>query len=370
MAASGLLGQVLLQFEGDPTDIVRDLSAVVLTPEPYLWVGSDETTAIERLSLIHAAISGSGESVPQVWGNHHAFAIADLLDWPTDTEIDFEGFDYDDHYLWVVGSHSTKRKKPKGKNPEKDIKRLATVETEPSRYLLARLPVVAGDLQRRCAHPDGGKPDLVAACLPGWEQAGSLLEELAEDIHLKAFLNPAIASKENGLDIEGIAVRGNRVWLGLRGPVLRGWAIVLDFRVEDTAPGKLGLVRQGDVRYHKHFLDLNGLGVRDLCFQGDDLLILAGPTMDLVGMMQLFRLKNALHLTSDSLHAQKEGRLEWVFDFPLRSQGDKAEGMTLFPTFSPTNLDSENALLVVYDSPLPERLPHEKAIFADVFLAS
>ncbi|WP_448572102.1 DUF3616 domain-containing protein [Trichothermofontia sp.] len=365
MASSGLLGHVLLRFEGDPTDIVSDLSAVVLTPEPYLWVGSDETTAIERLSPIRATIPG--ESVPQVWGNHHSFAIADLLDWPTETEIDFEGFDYDDHYLWVVGSHSPKRKKPKGKNPDKDIEQLATVVTEPSRYLLARLPLVGGNLQQWSAHPDGGKPDLVAACLPGWAQAGSLLAVLAADSHLKPFLNPAIASKENGLDIEGIAVRGDRVFLGLRGPVLRGWAIVLDFWVEDTTPGKLGLVPQAGLRYRKHFLELNGLGIRDLCFHGDDLLILAGPTMDLAGMMQLFRLKDALGLTGDTIHSQGEGRLEWVFDFPLRSQGDKAEGMTLFPTFAPAALDSGHGLLVVYDSPLPERLPHEKAIFADVF---
>lgn len=363
MAASGLLGQVLLQFAGDPTDIVGDLSAVVLTPEPYLWVGSDETTAIERLSPIRATIPG--ESPPPVWGNHHAFAIADLLDWPTETEIDFEGFDYDDHYLWVVGSHSTKRKKPKGKHPDKDIERLATVVTEPSRYLLARLPLVGGNLQRQCAHPDRGQPDLVAACLPGWKQAGSLLDGLAEDIHLKAFLNPAIASKENGLDIEGIAVRGHRVFLGLRGPVLRGWAIVLDFRLEETAPGKLGLERQGGVRYHKHFLDLNGLGIRDLCFQGDDLLILAGPTMDLVGMTQLFRLKDALDLTGDTLHAQGEGTLEWIFDFPLQPGGDKAEGITPFPY-----PDQEATVLVVYDSPLADRLAQEKAILADVFALS
>ncbi|MNG03413.1 hypothetical protein D3C84_864920 [compost metagenome] len=36
-------------------------------------------------------------------------------------------------------------------------------------------------------------------------------------------------------------------------------------------------------RYRKHFFALNGLGFRDLCTSGDDLLILAGPTMDLDG---------------------------------------------------------------------------------------
>ena len=35
--------------------------------------------------------------------------------------------------------------------------------------------------------------------------------------------------------------------------------------------------------YRKHLLELGGLGIRDLCVDGDDLLILAGPTMDLDG---------------------------------------------------------------------------------------
>ena len=34
-----------------------------------------------------------------------------------------------------------------------------------------------------------------------------------------------MVGQENGLDIEGIAVEGDRVWLGLRGPVLGGHAV-------------------------------------------------------------------------------------------------------------------------------------------------
>jgi hypothetical protein len=36
-------------------------------------------------------------------------------------EIDVEGLAYADDYLWVVGSHSTKRKKPK---PDKKNKKI------------------------------------------------------------------------------------------------------------------------------------------------------------------------------------------------------------------------------------------------------
>ena len=39
----------------------------------------------------------------------------------------------------------------------------------------------------------------------------------------------------------------------------------------------------------KHFLQLDGLGVRDLHFSGDDLYILAGPTMVLNGDIRVFK---------------------------------------------------------------------------------
>ena len=41
--------------------------------------------------------------------------------------------------------------------------------------------------------------------------------------------------------------------------------------------------------YRKHVLRLDGLGVRDLCPHGEDLLVLAGPTMDLDGPVHVFR---------------------------------------------------------------------------------
>ncbi len=41
-----------------------------------------------------------------------------------------------------------------------------------------------------------------------------------------------IPGKDNGFDIEGLAVREDRLLLGLRGPVLRGHAFVLELSLE------------------------------------------------------------------------------------------------------------------------------------------
>ena len=44
-----------------------------------------------------------------------------------------------------------------------------------------------------------------------------------------------------GFDIEGVAARGERLFLGLRGPMLRGWAMLLELRAERTADDTLAL---------------------------------------------------------------------------------------------------------------------------------
>ena len=66
--------------------------------------------------------------------------------------------------------------------------------------------------------------------------------------------------------------------LGLRGPVLRGRAVLLDLNWSSDE----GFMAENDgdtVSYETMFVDLDGLGVRDLCRRNEDLIILAGPTM-------------------------------------------------------------------------------------------
>ena len=57
-------------------------------------------------------------------------------------------------------------------------------------------------------------------------KGNDLTEALRGDEHLGSFL--AIPGKDNGFDIEGLAVAGERLFIGLRGPVLRGWAVILE----------------------------------------------------------------------------------------------------------------------------------------------
>ncbi len=56
-----------------------------------------------------------------------------------------------------------------------------------------------------------------------------------------------------------------------------------------SSAGAGGALRSGKDAYRTYFLDLGGLGVRDLCRDGDDVLVLAGPTMDVDGRVRLHR---------------------------------------------------------------------------------
>jgi hypothetical protein len=355
MESQTLLGQVSLQFQTEYRDHREDLSAALLTHDQYLWVGSDETASLERLSLID----------DQKFGNHLQFQIGNFINIPSTAgeEIDIEGLDYNDHYLWVVGSHSSKRKTVKSDQSDaENVERLATIELEANRYLLARIPLIDGQLVRSHPHPDKPDKKLTAAKLETKKTGNLLTHYLKNDPHLGIYLVTAIPGKENGFDIEGIAVSKNRVFLGLRGPVLRGWAVILELEIKtDKDPTQLKLKKIGasGQRYRKHFVNLAGLGIRDLLAVDQNLLILAGPTMDLDGPVKVFQLDNFLDLPENSLSKPVE-----VLDIPYGNRDDHAEGIALFSAIT-----QQSSLLVVYDSPCKTtRLKEPNIVTADVFI--
>ncbi|MEO0927802.1 MAG: DUF3616 domain-containing protein [Cyanobacteria bacterium J06643_13] len=350
-----LLSRILLDFEMRASDVIGDISAAAFSPDGNLWIGSDEMIGVERLSP-------AGNNT---YGNHQRFLLKDYINlFNIDDEIDIEGMDYSQGYLWLTGSHSTKRKKAKGKKDEKDIARLATITTDLNRFILARIPIMDGKLVKSCS-PVAGKK-LTAAYVETTDDRNILFDLLRQDLHLKPFIEAGIPSKDNGLDIEGLIVSGDKLFLGLRGPVLRGWAIILELEpeIESTETGILSFREIGDEgeKYKKHFFDLNGLGIRELCLRGKDIILLAGPTMDLEGEMQVFCWQDALENLDDLVHSQDNGDLVPLFDLPFTIGGDYAEGLTLY-----SYLEADDSLMIFYDSPHEQRLKKDKQIFVDVF---
>ena len=282
--------------------IRSDLSALALSGGT-LWVTNDELATVERLMRTDAR-----------YGRHQPFHLGDFFELPggSGDEMDIEGLEIDGGYLWVLGSHSLTREKPKPGSEDhvEALRRLTEVEHHPNRHFLE---------------------------VPG---------------------------KENGFDLEGIAVRGSRVFLGLRGPVLRGWAMLLQLDLKEPRPGRLKPRRigPGGERYRKHFLDLDGLGIRDLCFDQDRLLILAGPTMDLDGPIRVLSWPGCLEAGQQGVVPANE--LEAVLEVPYRRGADHAEGIAIL-----RRTKDRLELMVVYDSPAKDRLhDNGRGIDADIFV--
>ena len=317
--------------------IHRDLSAVALAEGSEgraMFLSCDETAGVDRLRQ-------EGDH----WGAHGHFSLGEIFDLPAgpEGEMDIEGLDHDDGWLWVCGSHSLKRgKADDGAGREGRLSALAEVRRDPNRGFLARVPLVEddsgvprpvardGERRARCVQPRKGTPRLTR-----W---------LTGDPILGPFLD--LPSKENGLDIEGIAARGMRVWLGLRGPVIRQYAVILELEMKETGKGWLKPRRiDGDRRYRMHLLDLHGQGLRDIAFDGDDLLLLTGPVTAGDGRSDIWRWSNAIRATQSAVHAG-EG-LTRELELPYRGATDHPEGLARW---------RGDRWLVVYDSPAPARL--------------
>ncbi|WP_019499441.1 DUF3616 domain-containing protein [Pseudanabaena sp. PCC 6802] len=338
---------------------IRDSLSAVASIGKNLFLASDETTTVERLKL-----GAEGRTFSQ----HQQFQINRYVKLPdSQAEIDIEGMDYDGNYLWIVGSHSLQRDRPKAKQSmAENIESLTYVLPRrkiANRHFLARIPLVERDGEYELVS-DG---DLTAAQLEISGSSNDLIEALGADKHLKPFLK--IPGKDNGFDIEGLAVRDRRIFLGLRGPVLRGWAIVLELEVKVKGNKlKLGKIGSHKRLYKKHFLQLNGLGIRDLAIADRDLLILAGPTMSLDGAVQLFRWRNALDDTEapeqpqETLIWQAPDKLFPIQDIPYGKGSDRAEGMTIF-----SGVDGKRSLLVVYDALGASRRWGDAIARADLF---
>lgn len=353
------------QFNLSKKKKLRDGLSGVVQIGDTLWVANDETISLERLTLQEKRDDGTYR-----YGDHERFELDQYIELPAPRppdpkdieEADIEGLDYSDGYLWLVGSHSLKREKPGKKEAiAANFEHLATVSSDGNRFLLARIPVVV----------EGGIYTLkkegenrTAAQLYGNDRCSDLTQAVAQDEHLQAFL--PIPGKDNGFDIEGLAVVGSRLLLGLRGPVLRGWAVILEVELkeDENKPSTLKFkkIGPGNRPYRKHFLQLGGLGIRDLCAHGADLLILAGPTMDLDGPVTVFRWPGGAQPEGESLVFAAQ--LPIIMEVPY-GQGenkgmDHAEGMTRFG-------EDARSILIVYDSASADRKPGEDNVAADIF---
>jgi hypothetical protein len=293
-----------LEFKDSGKDIAASLSAMVRLGDS-IFAGGDEGVKLARLE---ERDGGKRFELEKMIDLNRWLDLPKPTDDPTKKvkEIDLEGMDFDreTNLLWLIGSHSLKRGKAKKEQSVRgNVAELTQVEADANRFILASLPV-GGTVEKPRIAEDGPKSgETRASQLQGTDSTSDLLDGLRRDKLFQRFCAPAagIPGKDNGVDIEGLACApAGRLLIGLRGPVLRGIAVILEVKparasTKGNRADRLHLepIGPGGAVYRRHFLDLAGLGIRDLCWQGDDLLILAGATASIDGPPQIIRWTNA-----------------------------------------------------------------------------
>ena len=230
---------------GRKRKFLPNISAVAASGD-YLWTASDEMRTVECLEP-----NGQGYRL------HRQFKLDELFPGlpgaEKELEADVEALDVAHGRLWVCGSHSLTRRSRDKTDSDVDPK----IRERPSRRLLGSVEL----------SKDGGGLVAPGKALP-YDGAGSLRAMLGSLSHIAPFMD--LPSKENGLDIEGLVTFRRKVYVGMRGPVVDNIALVAaigmtrDFAIDETG-------------IFLHFVDLGGLGVRDMTRWGGGILILAGP---------------------------------------------------------------------------------------------
>jgi hypothetical protein len=173
-------------------------------------------------------------------------------------EFDGEGVAYAAPYFYIVGSHGCSRNGN---------------EFKLSSFLLARVKV---DTEGRPVSGDG-KPLAPDEWSEAVETTYRLSDYLAKADKVGGFFGKSLDETENGLNIEGLAIDGDRVLVGLRAPAFGSMAYLVAADIADLfRPGDEPAKGKPDVIALKLG---KTVGIRDLASLPDGrLLVLAGST--------------------------------------------------------------------------------------------
>lgn len=264
----------------------NDLSAVGQVGEDRFVIGSDEVGMVQLLRK-----TASGYAVEH-----------DVVLDKKDREIDIEGIAIDGRTVYVTGSHNRVRDiGKKGGGGVGAVKRKETRE-EFFRFTL----------------DDQGRP--------GKLERRSLMGVLKADAMLSGF--SPVASKENGIDIEGLAFWGGRLYFGLRSPVLRdNWVPIISCTFEE--PDKTAKLS---------YVQLGGRGIRDITAIDEGFLLIGGPPGDGDQDYRLYLWDGVDALVQGDAHNARE-----LAKLPSFGKG-KPEGLTVL-----RRSGAELELLIVCD---------------------
>jgi Protein of unknown function (DUF3616) len=180
-------------------------------------------------------------------------------------ELDGEGVAFADGAFYVVGSHGRPRHEAEAlkqaANKEKTKAQADARTTATSKVFRIRFDPASVN--------DKGK----LAATPKIDASTELPRFIKGEATLSPFFNHAL--DDNGLNIEGIAVRGDRIYFGMRGPVIENRdAAVLSVPLAALFDGAAGSGKLDRMELGKR------RGIRDLSAFDGGFLLIAGPVND------------------------------------------------------------------------------------------
>lgn len=292
-----------------PVQGLGDLSGMAISG-PFLLLGTDEGVGpkknINLIQVMQQVATGHFQ-----YHRHMELFIGNKDD---GLEMDIEGLDLQSNKLYVVGSHTLQRPSAKSeKEYDKNRRRMQSksIKAQRNRDWLYRLQL---------------NDDWSVAT----KERISLRKLINHDPVLKPFSR--IPGKENGVDIEGVAVAGEWLYLGLRGPVLRGNYVPI-LKLKFDAPRK---------SYELLFVQLSGRGCRDIKRVSDGFLLIAGPVGDGCYPFQLYHWNGQDMLPGYDRKDKDCGKMRLLGDLPMTS--GKPEGLAVH-----SEGDDYYEILIIYD---------------------
>ena len=237
------------------------------------------------------------------------------------SEVDIEGIAEENSIVYVIGSHARVRPGVDARKESHKDNRV-NLDEPPAKFEKTKAFGARNIIARFELDSYGVAKNL---------ENSSLKEVLNTTFPFKLFRD--IPSKENGIDIEGLAVRDGKLYAGFRGPVLRGnFVPVLEFEFFNPVTNNRIL-----------YVTLQGRGVRDMVAVKEGFLILAGPVGDGAQSYQIY-LWNGEDVVCGKDRPDASKNIELLGEVPNVPAGAKPEGITVIK-----QADSAYTVLMAFD---------------------
>ena len=308
-------GKLLGEAKADGFEKSEDVSGIACdrgTGFPRLCLLADDETQGVQIVILNDGELVAGDFIKLTNAQYDGKPL----------ELDAEGVAFERGSFYVVGSHGRPRH-------HKDSKKEAAnnAKAQATRQIF-RVTLDASDVDMK-----NGK--LVAQ--PAIKRSTDLAGILQRQPDLSSSFDREL--EENGLTIEGIAIRDGRLYVGMRGPVLDADAAVLSVPLSAVFEGQ-----EAASKLHRLALEKDALGhsrgVRDIVRHANGFLILAGPVNDPPDDREI-------QPTDYSIYEwDGEGRLERRRHIPVFGKKVKPEALL------PLDGDAQRArILVLFDGP-------------------